>query len=83
MNREQFEYWLDNAPKKAFIIRIAKRHFWQPTYDISNEFFYYDFDIDRWCWDSDWWEGEEDVKYLGFISLDELPVGIFKKLGGD
>ena len=82
MNQEQFYYWLDNAPKTSYIIRIARRHFWQSNY-FSNEFLYYDLELNDWCWDGDWWEGEEEVKYIAYIPLDVIPPGIFEKLGGD
>lgn len=81
MNKEEFNEWLDKAPITYYIIRIAYRHRYEEHYTISNELLYYEDGM--WTWEFDWWEGEEDIIYLGYVSLDSLSPDVFKKLGGD
>lgn len=28
----------------------------------------------NWAWDYDWWEGEEDVEFLGAIALSDIRI---------
>lgn len=39
-----------------------------------NEILEFDGDTVSWCWLSDWYEGQKDVKYIGSIQLDDVDV---------
>lgn len=81
MNKEEFNEWLDKAPRTYYIIRIAMRHRDEKKYRITNELLYYE--DGEWTWEFDWWEGEEDVIYLGYVTIDSLSSYVFRKFGGD
>lgn len=39
-----------------------------------NEILEFDGNTVSWCWQSDWYEGQKDVKYIGSIQLDDVDV---------
>ena len=48
-------------------------------YEIT-ELFFFDCDECCWVWESDWWEGESDVRLEGFLSLEGIRLHNIEEL---
>lgn len=77
LNLEQFFKRLDREPRNDYIVRLAYKYNWEKEYTVSNEILEYDGEHDYYIWLNDWDEGQQDVKVLGYICIDEVDVPEF------
>lgn len=74
MTLEQFFKKLDTLPRNDYIVLLAYKYDWEKEYMVSNEILEYYGTRDEYVWLNDWNEGQQDVKVLGFINVDEVEV---------
>lgn len=63
---EQIEKWSENNYYGDFLVTISIDGF--ETTEILS------FELGEYVWVNDWWEGQEDVKLLGFIPIDDIRI---------
>ena len=64
---EPIEKWSENHYYGDFLVTISIDGF-ETTEILSFE------PGDGYVWENDWWEGEEYVKLLGFIPIDDIRI---------
>ena len=79
MSVEEFLKKLDAEEKTTYIVTLAYKYAIEDQYTVENLILEFDGTVatDYWVWNYDWWEGQENVKVLGFIPLQyvkTLPV---------
>ncbi len=42
--------------------------------DLRVEHLYFETEDLKWVWENDWWEGQKDIKLIGFINMDSVYV---------
>lgn len=57
-----------------YIVRVRYKYEWVSKWIYSNEYLEWEGNTGDWCWLKDWNEGQEDVEFLGFISVDDIEV---------
>lgn len=57
-----------------YIVRIKYKYSFEPDddYIISNEFLFWDCECGGYVWFNDWYEGQQNVEVLHYISLDKV-----------
>ena len=63
---EPIEKWSENNYYGDFLVTISIDRF--ETTEIL------EFELGEYVWENDWWEGQEDVKLLGFIPIDDIRI---------
>lgn len=75
--------WIDNtegAVYGEYVVTISMIPSWGgDRYEIT-ELFFFDYDNCRWVWESDWWEGEKDVRLEGFLPLRDIKIHNIEEL---
>ena len=56
------------------IVRIGYKYAWEKFHHESNEILEYNGDKNEWMWLNDWDEGYDDVKFLGYVPVDDVPI---------
>lgn len=59
--------FLNTLPVGEYIVHIEFKYPWEKCYTSSYELFFVDTDERYWL--NDWNEGQDDVKYIGFINV--------------
>ena len=65
------EAWCKEHGYQTMLVTISLHHDGEAPREIT-EILEFDLSNMTAVWDSDWWEGEQSVELLGFISLDSL-----------
>ena len=80
MDDEEFNKFLDNLEYLgAMIVRIKLKYEHEKDYHYTNEYLSYNGNTGEWDWENDWWEGQQDVQYLGAIMVDDIQVPMFAR----
>ena len=80
MTKNEFDKWLDNLTYKRNMIVLIKM-----KYSCENQYTYYTYtnellmidEYNTFYWDTDWYEGQQDVEFLGAIPVDDVCVPPF------
>ena len=72
MTEQQFNEALAKMPLTTYIVRVAYKYDHEKEYTYSNEILLAD--NGDFIWETDWYEGQEDVQYIGAIAVEEIPV---------
>ena len=59
---------------EEYIVRIAYKYDCEEDYEVSNELLLMENDRGDYIWEHDWWEGQQDVRVLGWIKVSEGKV---------
>lgn len=70
------EEWANDNYISDFIV-----HLWTPVLGYSKELFLQE-TPEKWCWESDWYEGGEYVELIGFIPVSCVDIPPLKEKGG-
>ena len=61
---------LDLAPD-TYVFEIALKYNWETEWTVVTSYYeMYDFAPNTWEWD--WWEGQQDVKFLRYCSIRDV-----------
>lgn len=83
-NEEEFNKWLDKLEYLGdMIVSIKLKYDHEKEYRYTNEYLSYEGNFGEWVWKHDWWEGEQEVEYLGAIMVDDIEVPMFKEFVED
>lgn len=57
-----------------YIVRIKYKYTWETEdeYTIENEIYFWDGETGDYMWFNDWYEGQQNVEVLEYISLDDV-----------
>lgn len=64
LNKEEMAY--------DYIVRIKYKYSFETEDTISNEYLFWDYEVDDYVWFNDWFEGQQNVEVLDYISLDDV-----------
>ena len=64
---EPIEKWSEEHYYGSFLVTISADGF-----EITDILMYEP--GDGYIWENDWWEGEQDVKLLGFMPIDDIRI---------
>lgn len=64
--------FLYSLPNEDCIVSVAYKYSFEDSWDISNELALYE-DFGH-TWLNDWWEGQQDIEFRGYIPVRSVPV---------
>ena len=56
-----------------YIVRVRYKYSFEEKWTYSNEYLEYDGPA-GWCWIYDWYEGQQDVEFLGFMAIEDIDI---------
>ena len=68
---------LDTLPhiKTPLIVRLQYKYDFEKEYTESNEILEFDTNINDWVWLNDWDEGQNDIRVMWWVAVDDLKEG--------
>lgn len=76
MTLEQFFKEIDEAPVyQDYLVRLKYKYEWEDKYTYDNIVLECGEDFNTWIWSWDWNEGQTDVTVIGYVAIDDIPVG--------
>lgn len=85
MTEEEFKEFIAKSDPEDKLVFIQLKYSWEDKPRYITELYLYDpqgcLPYSEYCWLYDWWEGEDEVKFLGCINVREAVVPLFD--GGD
>ena len=71
-------YWnhIGSSPTHL-LVQIKSKWKDEITYEIHNELINFDFTRNEWVWVRDWYEGQDDVEYVGVLSISDCVIKFF------
>ena len=85
MTEEEFNEFIAKSDPEDKLVFIRLKHSWEDKPRYITELYLYDpqhcLPYSEYCWMYDWWEGEEEVSFLGCINAREAVIPLFD--GGD
>lgn len=66
----------DNIEKVISRVFVLLRYKYDcdKEWDYAFEYFYLYWPKQDWMWENDWYEGQENVEYLGFVDVEDLEL---------
>ena len=78
MTKVRFEDRLETQPVDDKIVYLRYKYAHEETWTYSKEILEVDMDADGfYIWANDWYEGQQEVEFLGCISIDDVNVPLF------
>lgn len=66
-----------------YLVRLRYKHYSEKEWTYTNEYLEFNAGYMEWCWLNDWYEGQQDIEFLGFIAVDDIEVPIIYGGGTD
>lgn len=82
MTLEKFFEVLDKLLREDYIVRMAAWYDFDPKPhqgELFNEILEYDGNNDQYVWLNDWYEGQQNIKVIGFVAVSEINVPSFEE----
>ena len=57
---------------EEYIIYLKQKHFGNEDYYLEVTKLMWDYELDQYIWEDDWWEGEPYVELVGITPVDDL-----------
>lgn len=82
MTLSEFFASLDKLPRENYIVRMSAWYDFEPKQyqgQLFNEILEYDGNTDSFVWLNDWYEGQQNIKVIGFVAVSDIDVPMYKK----
>lgn len=85
MTEVEFNEFIAKSDPEDKLVFIRLKYAWEDKPRYITELYLYEpqqcLPYSEYCWQYDWWEGEDEVDFLGCINVREAVVPLFD--GGD